>query len=119
MYVQVIGAKAEPGFSPSHFKSAQGRSIQSCGTHTTGKIRTNPTYKKDLNRSLTNMLHMKQNSYIVRELLKASNHVRGLARVLGTNSMTVSRKVKELEQSNVVDHRQEGKNKVYFIKKTL
>ena len=65
---------------------------------------------------------MNQNSYnteLVRQLLKAPRHVRALARALNTNSMTVSRKIRELEQDNVVDHQQEGKNKVYFLKKTL
>mgnify|MGYP001583362828 CR=1 FL=1 len=64
---------------------------------------------------------MSQNYYnlIVLELLKAPGHIRALAKKLGTNQMTISRKVKELEKSNVVDYRQEGRNNVYFIKKTV
>lgn len=54
---------------------------------------------------------------IVNELLKGPNHVRGIAKSLGTNHMNVSRKVKELSRENVVDYREEGKNKTYFLKK--
>jgi len=52
-------------------------------------------------------------------LLKDNSHIRGLAKQLKTNQMMVSRKIKELEKDNVVDFRQEGKNKVYFLKKTV
>lgn len=67
---------------------------------------------------------MSQNSYnmmvrIVASLLRKQNHVRGLARDLLTNQTTISRKVKELYEENILDYRQEGKNKVFFIKKTL
>ncbi|MEA2075728.1 MAG: nucleotidyltransferase domain-containing protein [Euryarchaeota archaeon] len=56
---------------------------------------------------------------IVNTLLKSPNHVRGAAKELGVNHMMVSRKLKELLDENVVDYRQEGKNKVFFLKKTL
>lgn len=65
---------------------------------------------------------MEQNSYnikIVRALLKSQNHIRGLARLIDTSQMTVVRKVEELYRNNVVDFRQEGKNKVVFLKKSL
>lgn len=68
------------------------------------------------------MLHMSQKSYImeiVDALLKSDNHLRGLAKQLNTNQMTISRKIKELYQNNAVDFRQEGKNKVYFLKKSI
>lgn len=68
------------------------------------------------------MLHMSQNNYnmkIVRALLKSENHIRGLARVLKTNQTTIARKMQGLYQGNIVDFKQEGKNKVFFIKKTL
>lgn len=68
------------------------------------------------------MLHMTQNSYnirIVEALLKSENHIRGLAKVLNTNQMTISRRLEQLHRENIVDYRKEGKNKVYFIKKTL
>lgn len=67
---------------------------------------------------------MEQKSYkvdyrleIVNELLKGPNHVRGIAKRLATNHMNISRKVKELSRENVVDYREEGKNKTYFLKK--
>lgn len=66
------------------------------------------------------MLHMEQKDYkleIVNMLLQSNNYVRGLAKKLGTNHMIISRKMKELFEMNIVDYKQEGKNKVYFIKK--
>lgn len=68
------------------------------------------------------MLHMSQKSYsmeIVNSLLKLDNHIRGLAKSLKTNQMMISRRIQKLEQENVVDFRQEGKNKVYFLKKSI
>ena len=68
------------------------------------------------------MIHMERKDYkleIVNTLLKRPNHVRGAAKEFGINHMTVSRKLKELLDENVVDYRQEGKNKVFFLKKTL
>jgi predicted nucleotidyltransferase len=65
---------------------------------------------------------MSQKSYnleIVGNLLKNNNHIRGLAKDLETNQTTISRKIRELGKENVVDFRKEGKNKVYFLKKTL
>lgn len=65
---------------------------------------------------------MSQNNYnvkIVESLLKKENHIRALAKELGTNQTTISRKVQQLYGDNIVDFREEGKNKVYFLKKTL
>ncbi len=65
---------------------------------------------------------MSQNNYnlhIVEALLKAENHIRGMAKLLNTNQTTIARKVNELYKNNVVDFKQEGKNKVFFVKKTL
>ena len=65
---------------------------------------------------------MSQKSYkmeIVDKLIRSDNHIRGLAKELKTNQMMVSRKIKEMESENVVDYKQEGKNKVYFIKKNV
>jgi len=68
------------------------------------------------------MLHMEQKDYkleIMNELLKGENHVRGIAKKLNINHMAIVRKIKELEKENVVDYREEGKNKKYFLKKTI
>jgi predicted nucleotidyltransferase len=65
---------------------------------------------------------MEQKSYkleIVYELLKGPGHVRGLAKRMHTNHMLVSRKMDGLTKENVADFRKEGRNKVFFIKKTL
>ena len=65
---------------------------------------------------------MSQNNYntrIVGALLKAENHIRGLAKLLGTNQTTIARKVHELSKENILDFKQEGRNKVFFLKKTL
>jgi len=65
---------------------------------------------------------MEQKDYkieIIKELLKNNNHIREIAKNLKINHMTIQRKIKELEKENIVDYKQEGKNKVYFLKKTL
>ena len=64
---------------------------------------------------------MEQNDYkleIVGELLKNENHIRGIARKLNTNHMNIVRKIKELTTENVIDYKEEGKNKTYFLKRT-
>jgi len=64
---------------------------------------------------------MEQKDYkleIVNELLRANIHIRALAKKIDTNHMTILRKMKELFEENVVDYKEEGKNKVYFLKKT-
>ena len=65
---------------------------------------------------------MSQNNYnmgIIEVLLRSENHIRGLARLLGTNQTTIARKVQELYKENIIDWKQEGKNKVVFLKKSL
>lgn len=64
---------------------------------------------------------MKQKSYklrIILELLKGKKHVRALAKALKTNPMTISRKIKELYDTNAVDYVKEGRNKVFFLRET-
>lgn len=64
---------------------------------------------------------MEQKNYkleIINILLKERMHVRGIAKKLNTNHMIISRKMKELLEENVVDFNQEGRNKIFFIKKT-
>lgn len=63
---------------------------------------------------------MSQISYnIVGELLKKPNHLRGLAKALKTNQMTISRKIRELYKNKVVDFKKEGRNKVVHLTRTL
>ena len=65
---------------------------------------------------------MEQKDYkmeVVLLLLKKPNHIRAMARELKTNHMLILRKTKELEKENVVDFKEEGKNKTYFLKKTV
>ncbi|MBI2137280.1 nucleotidyltransferase domain-containing protein [Candidatus Woesearchaeota archaeon] len=64
---------------------------------------------------------MSQKDYnmgIILELLRGSNHIRGIAKKLNTNQTTIARKIKELTANNVVDYMFVGKNKAYSIKKT-
>ncbi|MBI5332408.1 MAG: hypothetical protein HZB65_02460 [Candidatus Aenigmarchaeota archaeon] len=56
---------------------------------------------------------------ILLELLKNNSHIRALAKDIETNHMTVLRKIKELSEENAIDYKQEGKNKTYFLKKTI
>ena len=68
------------------------------------------------------MLHMEQKNYkleIVNNLIGKNWHVRGLAKHLGVNHMLLFRKFKKLYDENVLDYKQEGKNKIYFLKKTI
>jgi len=65
---------------------------------------------------------MSQNYYkikIVESLLKKENHIRGLAKELKTNQTTIARKINGLFNENIVDYKKEGRNKVYFLKRTL
>ena len=68
------------------------------------------------------MFHMEQfvdyKLEIVNELLREENHIRNLAKMLKINHMTILRKIKELFKSNVVDYKEEGRNKIYFLKNT-
>lgn len=64
---------------------------------------------------------MEQNNYkynILLLLTKGKKHIREISRLLNTNHMNIVRKTKELVDENVLDYEQEGKNKVFFIKKT-
>lgn len=65
---------------------------------------------------------MEQKNYkleIVRVLNRKGVHARGVAVRLGTNHMMIVRKMGELLENNVVDVREEGRNKVYFIKDSV
>lgn len=66
------------------------------------------------------MLHMSQICYsIIKHLHIKENHIRSLSKDIGINQMTISRRIKELEDRNIIDFKMEGKNKVYFIKKSV
>jgi predicted nucleotidyltransferase len=65
------------------------------------------------------MAQKNYNTLIIENLLRSSNHVRGVAEDIGTNQTTASRKLQELYEENVVDFRYEGKNKVFFLKRSL
>ena len=57
---------------------------------------------------------------IVLNLIKnGENHIRGLAKDLNTSHTTVLRKVNDLLEESVLDFRIVGKNKSFFLKKTL
>ncbi len=56
---------------------------------------------------------------IVDLLLKGDLHPRAIAGRLGTNHMTVIRTLNRLEGENVVDFHPAGRNKIYFLKRTL
>lgn len=56
---------------------------------------------------------------IILALIKGQSHVREIARAIGEPHPTIIRKLKFLMHENAIDYRQEGKNKVFFIKKTL
>ncbi len=65
------------------------------------------------------MLQMEHINYkleIVNILAGGRNHIRGIAKSLKTNHMTIFRKIRDLEKENVVDFVIEGRNKVYFLK---
>lgn len=56
---------------------------------------------------------------IIELLLKADNHVRGIAKKLNESHSTISRKLDNLKKENVIDSRKEGRNKIFFLKKNL
>ncbi len=66
------------------------------------------------------MLHMEQklSFEIIDTLLKEEMHTRAIAKKLNTNHMTISRKLKKLVKENILDYRTEGRNKIYYIKKS-
>ncbi len=68
----------------------------------------------------TNMFHMEQklSFEIIDTLLKEKMHTRAIAKKLNTNHMTTARKLKKLVKENILDYKTEGKNKIYYIKKT-
>ncbi len=63
---------------------------------------------------------MEQISYnIINKLLKNENHLRGLAKDLKINHMSVKRALDKLVKENVLDVREQGRNNIFSLKKTL
>jgi predicted nucleotidyltransferase len=65
---------------------------------------------------------MEQKNYkleIINVLLKRKYHIRKIAEELKINHMMIVRKIKQLSDENVVDFTKQGKNQVYFLKKTV
>ena len=73
------------------------------------------------------MVHMVQNRNnigdldfeIILLLLRGEKHLRGIAAQLNQSHSTVLRRLNNLQKENVLDYKKEGKNKVFFIKKSL
>ncbi len=67
------------------------------------------------------MFHVEQNltNEIVAILMQTDLHTRGIAEKLRTNHMTIARKLRNLVNDNIADYRTEGKNTVYFLKKSI
>lgn len=67
------------------------------------------------------MNHVVQNrtNEIIRLLIQGPLHVRGIADTLEASHVSISRRLQDLVQDNVLDFTLEGKNKVFFLKKTL
>mgnify|MGYP006293556813 CR=1 FL=1 len=58
-------------------------------------------------------------SAIINILLQEELHVRSIAKKLRAPHATISRKLQELKDEHVVDAKEEGKNKIYFLKTNL
>ena len=56
---------------------------------------------------------------IVLNLLKAENHLRKIAKDLKINHMTIKRALDALVKENVLDVKEQGRNNIFTIKKTL
>ncbi|MEA3329849.1 MAG: ArsR family transcriptional regulator [Nanoarchaeota archaeon] len=56
---------------------------------------------------------------IILNLIKSKSHLREIARTLDESHSTVLRKINELVKENIIDYKQEGKNKIFFIKNNL
>ncbi len=67
------------------------------------------------------MFHVEQNlEYdVILHLLESDSHPRRIAKDLNFPHTTIIRRLKSLDDMNVVDFREEGRNKVYFLEDTL
>jgi len=64
------------------------------------------------------MLQIRNDLEIIELLRKGPRHIRRLGEEIGLIPSTVMRTIRKLEEENTLDFRQEGKNKVYFLKNT-
>jgi len=79
---------------------------------------------KSLNINGSNMIHMVQNRdnldfEILLLLVREKLHIREIAKRLRESHSTVLRRLNRLLKEKVLDYKIEGKNKVFFIKKSL
>ena len=67
------------------------------------------------------MNHVVQNltNEIILILLRGPLHTRGIADTLEKSHATVIRRLQEMVKANILDFTTEGKNKVYFLKKSI
>ena len=69
--------------------------------------------------SFLDHMSQKQNDLlIILALLAGEGHVRHLAQITGLSPSTIARLVHELSTKGVIDFREEGKNKICFLKET-
>ncbi|MEM4246406.1 MAG: nucleotidyltransferase domain-containing protein, partial [Candidatus Bathyarchaeia archaeon] len=59
------------------------------------------------------------NYEIILLLVKEESHVRGIAKSLMASHSTVLRRLNSLVKENVLDCKEEGRNKVFFIRRNL
>lgn len=55
---------------------------------------------------------------VIGALISGRMHARAVAKKIGCNHMTAARVLKRLTEANALDFKMEGRNKVYFVKKT-
>ena len=67
---------------------------------------------------LKHMFQKQNDLLIVNALIGGEGHVRHLAHITGLSPSTIARIVNELSLKGVVDFREEGKNKICFLKRT-
>lgn len=56
---------------------------------------------------------------IVELLLRAENHVRGIAKKLNEPHSTILRRLNHLRNEKVIDAKREGKNRIFYLKRNL
>jgi len=121
---QVGSCRKESSYSVSERAGEVERSVREDQANSREREETVNHASKGLNSIGSNIIHMVQNrnnldSEIILLLLKNESHLRGIARQLNEPHATVLRRLNALVEENVLDYRQEGRNKVFFIKRNL